>query len=258
MDARTDRWDAALYDDRHGFVHRLGAGVVDLLAPQPGERILDLGCGTGPLTRRIADAGADVIGVDASPAMVERARAAYPDLHFDVADATTMAFERPFDAIFSNAVLHWVRPPEAAIARMFSALRPGGRVVLEMGGRGNVAGVLAAAAAGGREVRVDLIAPLDVNYFPSIGEYAGLLEAGGFAVELAMLFDRPTPLEGAEGLRDWLRMFRPAAVEAVPPERHEHFFAAAERAAQDALFRDGQWQADYRRLRVRAVRPAAD
>ena len=251
-----DQWDPGLYDDRHAFVHQLGVGVVDLLAPQPGERVLDLGCGTGPLTRRIADAGADVVGVDASPAMVGRARAAYPDLRFDVADATTMAFDRPFDAIFSNAVLHWVRPPEAAVARMFAALRPGGRLVLEMGGRGNVATVLAAAAAAGRDVGVDLSASLDVNYFPSVGQYASLLEAGGFAVELAMLFDRPTPLDGGEaGLGNWVRMFRPGAVEAVLDVDRTAFFAAVDWHGRDRLYRDEQWHADYRRLRVRAVRP---
>jgi trans-aconitate methyltransferase len=250
-----DRWDAALYDDRHAFVHRMADGLVDLLAPRLGERILDLGCGTGPLAKQIADAGADPLGVDASPAMVAKARSAYPDLRFEVADATTMAFPRPFDAIFSNAVLHWVRPPAAAIERMVAALLPGGRLVLEMGGRGNVAAVLAAAAAAGRDVGLDLSAALDVNYFPSVGEYAGLLEAGGFEVELAMLFDRPTPLEGGtSGLRDWLRMFRPGAVEAVPESDGDRFFDAADRHARDQLFHDGRWFADYRRLRVRARR----
>ncbi len=251
-----DRWDAALYDDRHAFVHQMAAGVIDLLAPQSGERILDLGCGTGPLTQQIADHGADVLGVDASPAMVERARASYPGLSFDVADATTMAFDRPFDAVFSNAVLHWVKPPAAAVARMFAALRPGGRLVLEMGGHGNVAAVLAAAAAAGREVGLDLSALLDVNYFPTLGQYAALLEAGGFAVELAMLFDRPTPLDGDAGLLNWLQMFRPAALDAIPADRRDAFVAALEGRARGTLFRNGGWHADYRRLRIRAVRPA--
>ena len=254
MTAVADRWDAKLYDDRHAFVAKLGAGVVDLLAPRPGERILDVGCGTGTLTRLLADARADVVGVDASPAMVERARAAFPDLRFDVADATTMAFDRPFDAVFSNAVLHWVRPPEMAVARLFAALRPGGRLVLEMGGRGNVAAVLAAIAAAGRDVGVDLSSLLEVNYFPSVGEYASLLEAGGFAVELAMLFDRPTVLDGDAGLADWVRMFRPAAVGAVGDRAA--FLAALDLHGRSTLYRDGRWWADYRRLRVRAVRPA--
>ncbi len=254
--ATRDQWDAKLYDDRHAFVHQLGAGVVELLAPQPGERILDLGCGTGPLTKQIADVGADVLGVDASPAMVERARAAFPGLHFDVADATTMAFDRPFDAIFSNAVLHWVRPPEAAIARMFATLRPGGRLVLEMGGHGNVAAVLAAITAAGRDVGVDLSAEVDINYFPSIGAYASLLEAGGFAVELAMLFDRPTPLDGERGLLEWARMFRPAVLDRIGGQEQQFGDRLAVRGDAAVLWRKGLWHADYRRLRIRAVRPA--
>jgi trans-aconitate methyltransferase len=249
----TDRWDAGLYDDRHAFVHRMGAGVVELLAPQPGERILDLGCGTGPLTRAIADAGADVLGVDASPAMIEKARASYPNVRFEVADATTMAFDRPFDAIFSNAVLHWVKPPAAAIGRMFAALRPGGRLVLEMGGRGNVAAVLAAIVAAGRDVGVDLSTEVDINYFPSIGEYATLLEAGGFAVELAMLFDRPTPLDGDRGLLDWARMFRPAIFDRVGGRLDDFADRLELHGRGSGLVRDGRWFADYRRLRVKAV-----
>ncbi len=253
----TDRWDAALYDDRHAFVHRMAGGLVDLLDPRPGERILDLGCGTGPLARRLADAGADVVGVDSSPAMVERARAAYPDLRFDVADATTMAFDRPFDALFSNAVLHWVRPPEAAVDRMFAALRPGGRLVLEMGGRGNVAAVLAAITAAGRDVGLDLSAEVDVNYFPSISQYTSVLEAGGFEVESAMLFDRPTPLDGNRPLLHWASMFRPAAMARVDPYDHDFADCLELHAEAAGLLRGGDWVADYRRLRVRAVRPAA-
>jgi trans-aconitate methyltransferase len=256
MDARSDRWDAALYDNRHAFVHQMAAGVVELLAPRQGERILDLGCGTGPLTKQIADAGAEVLGIDASPAMVERARATYPGLTFEVADATTMAFERQFDAIFSNAVLHWVRPPEGAVARMFAALRPGGRLVLEMGGHGNVAAVLAAVTAAGRDAGVDLSAEVDINYFPTIGEYASLLEAGGFSVELAMLFDRPTPLEGPRALLHWVEMFRPTVYARLDQYGHDFADYLELHATAAGLLRDGRWVADYRRLRVRAVRPA--
>ena len=253
MTTPDDRWDATLYDDRHAFVAQLGAGVVELLAPRAGERILDVGCGTGSLTKRIADARAEVVGVDASAAMVERARAAFPSMRFDVADATTMAFDRPFDAIFSNAALHWVRPPEAAVARMAAAVRPGGRLVLEMGGRGNVAGVLAAVVAAGADVGVDLSAEAHVNYFPSVGEYASLLEAGGFAVELAVLFDRPTPLDTG-GLREWVQMFRPNAIGAVPEPGRPAFLDAVERHGRATLFDGQRWRADYRRLRVRAFR----
>src|SRR5215475_211624 len=131
MSTNRDRWDATLYDGSHGFVHRLGAGVVELLDPKPGERVLDVGCGTGHLTKKIADAGATALGVDASAAMIAEARRNFPDLRFEIASATEMRFQQPFDAVFSNAALHWVRPPEAAVARMYEALRPGGRFVIE-------------------------------------------------------------------------------------------------------------------------------
>src|SRR5437763_12042671 len=164
MSTHRDRWDATLYDDRHGFVHRLGAGVVDLLDAKPGERVLDVGCGTGHLTKKIAEAGASVVGVDASPAMIAEARRNFPDLKFEIADAAAMRFDQSFDAVFSNAALHWVRPPEAAVARMYEVLRPGGRLVIEMGGKGNVRRVLDAAAAAGRAVGVALDPVLYVNY----------------------------------------------------------------------------------------------
>lgn len=252
----TDQWNPRLYDAKHSFVNELAGGLVELLAPQKGERILDLGCGTGALARKIADAGAIVLGVDSSAAMIEQARKNYPGLNFEVTDALTMRFDDPFDAIFSNAALHWIKPPQAVAQRMFAALRPCGRLVLEMGGKGNVSVLLNAAVEAGRSVGLDLSPPVEINYFPSVGEYAGLLETAGFAVTFASLFDRLTPLsDGDQGLRNWLRMFRPQAVEAVPAELHETFFSAMEATCKVRLFRDGVWHADYRRLRVTASRP---
>jgi trans-aconitate methyltransferase len=249
-----DRWNPNLYDDRHAFVHKMGAGVIELLAPQPGERILDLGCGTGHLTRQIADVAAEVVGVDRSPSMVAEASRLFPGIRFEVADATTMVFDRPFDAVFSNAALHWVRPPEAAIARVHAALVPGGRFVLEMGGIGNVATILDATDAAGCRLGLDLSALIHANYFPSMGDYTNLLDRAGFETASAMLFDRPTPLVGDTGIRDWLRMFRPAVIEAVGPARIDEFFTDVEQRVRPTLFKDGGWFADYRRLRVRAVR----
>jgi trans-aconitate 2-methyltransferase len=249
-----DRWNAALYDDRHAFVHQMGKGLVHLLDPQPGERILDLGCGTGHLTRQIAAIAAEVIGVDSSPAMVAEATRLFPGIGFEVADATTFVSDRRFDAVFSNAVLHWVRPPEAAIARVHAALKPGGRFVLEMGGIGNVATVLNAADAAAKQLGLDLSPLIHANYFPSPGQYTNLLDRAGFETQSAVLFDRPTPLTGDAGIRDWLRMFRPAVVESIGPTRIDGFFADVEQRTRPTLFTDGVWFADYRRLRVLAIR----
>lgn len=128
-----------LYDQKHGFITHFGTDLLPLLEPQPGERILDLGCGTGHLTAQIAGAGADVIGIDHSPEMVAQARAAYPEFRFQQADAADFTFDTPFDAVFSNATLHWIPAQEAVIACVWRALKPGGRFVVEFGGKGNVA-----------------------------------------------------------------------------------------------------------------------
>jgi len=253
--AGTDNWNAGLYDRAHAFVYHAATDLVDLLAPQPGERVLDLGCGTGPLTQRIATAGAVVIGIDASPAMIDAARVAFPKLDFEVADARTYRCETPMDAVFSNATLHWVRPPAEAVETVWLALRPGGRLVAEFGGQGNVLAVRNAIGAALREMGID---PTGLNpwYFPSPGEYATLLEARGFEVSQISLFPRFTKLEGSDGLRNWVSMFGATLLKMIPDDRRDAFLARVEELARPALFRDGTWHADYRRLRVVAVRPA--
>src|SRR5579871_2784441 len=132
------KWNASLYDDKHNFVFKYGEDVVQLLAPGQGERILDIGCGTGYLTSLIAQAGARVVGIDNSNSMVQKAQAVYPDLDFRLMSASDFHFNDPFDAIFSNATLHWVLEKEKAIDCIYHNLKPGGRLVLEMGGKGNV------------------------------------------------------------------------------------------------------------------------
>ncbi len=246
------RWDAGLYDDKHSFVWEHGAALLDLLAVQPGERVLDLGCGTGHLTARIAAAGAEVVGIDSSAAMVEQARRSYPDLRFEVADARDFSFAEPFDAVFSNAVLHWITEPERVVACVRRALRPSGRFVAEFGGGGNVKAIIAALDTAARRLGVGSF-PCPW-YYPSLGEYAALLERNGFEVTFAVLFDRPTPLEGEQGLRDWVRMFAADFVAGLAPERREDLLRLVEEEARPSLYQDGKWVADYRRLRVVARR----
>jgi trans-aconitate 2-methyltransferase len=250
-------WDANLYQSSHAFVWQKAADLLEMLAPQSGERVLDVGCGTGQLTAQIAGRGAEVVGIDRSPEMIERAKHNYPNMRIEVSDATTFTVDAPFDAVFSNATLHWVKPPEAAVARIWDALRPGGRFVAEFGGKGNVARVSDAMRKALREVAGLDFDALSPWYYPGIAEYAGVLERQGFDVTFATLFDRPTPLEGAgAGLRNWVRMFGGALLGHVDTAKHDAVLETIERHARDTLYRDGKWTADYRRLRVAARRPA--
>ena len=244
------KWDAALYDDKHSFVWRLAAGVLELLDAQPGERILDLGCGTGHLTAKIAEAGAHVLGVDRSPEMIRQAKERYPSLRFEVMDAREIALNENFDAVFSNATLHWINEPKRVIVSIKNLLRSGGRFVAEFGGKGNTGELLMAVQHAWAKLGLAGPAP-HPWYYPSVAEYAGLLEQQGFEVTHATLFDRPTPLDdGERGLRNWLEMFGSAFVEGLPEAARERLLVEIERELRPKLFHDDHWVMDYRRLRV--------
>jgi len=225
-------WNATRYDEFCSFVTNYGAALLTLLDPKPGERILDLGCGTGHLTNDIAKSGATVVGIDSSPDMIAKASAAYPEIPFVVENGTSFRTDEPFDAVFSNAALHWMKPPEAVVQTIASALKPGGRFVAEFGGKGNVRSV------------TDVLGS-HPWYYPSVGEYATLLERHGIDVETAALFPRPTPIEGESALHDWFKMFYAAPLIDGRFEQIEH-------ALRPKLYRDGTWYMDYVRLRITA------
>ena len=247
-------WDPELYDRNHGFVTHFGIDLLPLLDPQPGERILDLGCGTGHLTAQIAESGADVIGLDSSPEMVAGARAAYPDLSFQPGDAANFSFATPFDAIFSNAALHWIPTPEAVIACVWRALKPGGRFVAEFGGKGNAATLISGLFGALRAF--DQPVPKRLPwYFPSPAEYATLLEVQGFRVAHLAYFERTAPLDGPGAIGNFLHVFTPEYLEYVPAEEQADFIAAVEDRLRPVLYRDGEWWMDYMRLHVLAIRP---
>jgi trans-aconitate methyltransferase len=245
-------WNPALYDQKHAFIFEYGRGLLSVLAPREGEHILDLGCGTGHLTQAIAASGARVLGIDSSPEMIEQARITYPDIEFLVADARTFSFPYLFDAVFSNAALHWIPEAERVVEHIAIALRPGGRFVAEFGGRGNVASITNALQEAMRE-----IAGVKVEsgwYFPSIGTYTALLEKHGLAVQSAVLFDRPTKLEeSTHGLRNWLTMFCAGMLVDLPDAMKQRVIEHVEASLRPGLFKDGNWFADYRRLRVVAI-----
>ncbi|NER81829.1 MAG: methyltransferase domain-containing protein [Leptolyngbya sp. SIO1D8] len=247
-------WQPNFYQDKHSFVWQLGQGVLDLLNPRPGEHILDLGCGTGQLTQAIADRGATVIGLDADPAMISTAQQNFPSISFSVADAREFSLATPVDAIFSNAVFHWIPEQTAVIARLWAALKPGGRLAVEFGGKGNMAGVITAIAAA-RDTLGYGAASASAWYFPTISEYTSLLEHQGFEVTFASLFDRPTPLNGEAGLTNWLHMFGRKFLTDLSPEQQAELLRETEDKARPKLYEGGQWWADYRRIRVLAHKP---
>ena len=240
-------WDAQRYQQRHSYVYEYGQAVLDLLAPQAAERILDLGCGSGQLTAAIAASGAKITGIDASLEMLTEARAHFPALVFVQADAAQFAFHEPFDAIFSNAVLHWVKDAAGVARSIHGALKPGGRFVAEFGGRGNVQSVLNAIQT--------VLGPVESPwYFPSIGEYATLLEQHGLQPRRALLIDRPTRVEGEDGMEDWLAVFARSFVEHLDEADRKKIWHDVAARLRPTNYNNGVWTVDYVRLRVVAVK----
>lgn len=236
--------DGDAYEASHGFVWELGADVVSWLDPQPGERILDLGCGGGQLTGALADAGADVTGVDLLPDLIERAARRRPEVEWVVGDLATIDLGRRFDAVFSNAALHWVEDPEAAIASVRRHLDTGGRFVAEFGGRGNCDRLIEA-------IRIAHPDPAVAHpwWFPDEAELTDLLRREGLEVDVVRRFERPTPLP--DGPAAWVRAFAGWALDGSGDEAR--FLADVERAAEDVLGGGPDWTADYVRIRVRAT-----
>ena len=248
-------WNANLYDAKHDFVWKYGSDVVSLLDPRAGERILDLGCGTGHLTAQIAESGATVTGVDRSAEMVAAARLAYPNLKFEIADAANLAFREEFDAVFSNATLHWIHEPELVLQGVWKALRPGGRFVAEFGGKKNIRAMQHAFDLALVELGAAKAGEVNPWYYPSVSEYSTLAERNGFEVRFITLFDRPTGLaDGAAGLRNWIIMFGTDFLAKAGEVKREEFLGRVEEILRPKLFRDGQWWADYRRLRLVAYK----
>ncbi|MSP12055.1 MAG: methyltransferase domain-containing protein [Chloroflexi bacterium] len=248
-------WHGPAYDANHPYIWKFGASVVDLLAPQPGERILDLGCGTGHLTQQIAQSGAEVVGLDAAPGMIEQARKNYPDLQFVLGDGADFQFPQSFDAVFSNAALHWIKKSAQVVACVAAALEPGGRFVAEFGGKGNITSVVSAISTAMEQMGYPVAAAVNPWYFPSLGEYAALVEGHGLSVTFATLFDRPTPVEdGAAGMQHWLEMFGQSFLAAMPPDRRMDCIHLVEELLRPVLFQDDTWIVDYRRLRIVAIK----
>jgi trans-aconitate methyltransferase len=252
MSDERQHWDPERYAANARFVSDLGMPVVDLLAPKPGERVLDLGCGDGALTVKLIDLGCRVIAVDGSAEQVEAARALGIDARVERAER--MPFQNEFDAVFSNAVLHWVKDADAALAGVYRALRAGGRFAAELGGYGCVNHIRTALHAGLAGRGVDP-ARFDPWYFPSDAEYGARLRAAGFEIRSIALFPRPTPLPG--DVTGWLETFaQPFLAALVESERPAFLAEVRERLRPVLSDAYAAWTADYVRLRLLAVKPS--
>lgn len=250
----ASRWSPDDYAANAAFVPALGAAALALLDPKPGEAILDLGCGDGVLTERIVAAGARVIGVDSSAEMVEAARKRGIEAH--VADGEALDFHGQFDAVFTNAALHWMLDPEAVATGVFRALAPGGRFVGEMGGEGNIA-VLRGAIREELAARGHPVPPVDPQWYPGVEEFRGIYARAGFTDIVAEIIPRETDLP--HGVAPWVKTFRTGWLDAarVPEDEQDEVAAGAERRAAARLRRpDGSWFADYVRLRFTMRKPS--
>lgn len=246
----TQQWNVQDYQKFASFVPQLGQPLLDLLQPKPGEKVLDLGCGDGVLTEKLVQAGCIVTGIDSSTQMVEEAKAR--GLNAMLMDARELVFseEQQFNAVFSNAVLHWVKEPEKAVEGIARALKPQGRFVAEFGGKGNVHTIEEALIK-----TVESLYPdgrsLSPWYYPAPDEYQAILEKHRFQVETIALIPRPTPLPN--GMKGWLKTFAGPFLAPFAQSLHEHLLDEAEKLMKPTLCdKEGNWHADYVRLRISA------
>jgi len=255
MPNKTQKWNSTLYNNKHAFVYQFGEELIQILEPKENERILDLGCGSGQLTAKISEIAKEVIGMDKSPEIIADAQSKFSKIEFIVADAASFSFTDKFDAIFSNAALHWVTDYENAIHCMYANLKENGRIVLEFGGKGNVQRII-------NQLRISLKnrgykkqSALRLWYFPSIGEYTTQLEKAGFKVIMAQHFDRPTELSDENsGITDWLSMFAEGFFENVSFEDKLEIKKEVQNEVQSVCLINGKWFADYKRIRIVAIK----
>lgn len=247
------KWDADNYTNNFDFVHKYGKDMLSLLEIRPQMRVLDLGCGNGELTKKISDLGAKVIGVDSSKELLSIAKSNYPSLEFLHQDATQLQLDEPVDAVFSNAVFHWI--PEAQqdqlLGHVFATLVDGGQLVFEFGGYGNNQLIHLALEKSFAARKLNYQMPF---YFPTIAQYSARLEKAGFKVCEMKLFDRLTALKGEDGLADWIKMFVKIPFQGISANLANEIIDEAVESLKEALYQNEKWYADYVRIRGKAIR----
>ena len=248
------KWDANKYSSDFSFVHQYGNSLMDLIDGNNCGTVLDLGCGNGALSKVMHDKGYDVTGIDASKELLDIAKKNYPDIQFIEADATNFSLKEPVDIVFSNAVFHWINREyqQDMLKCVYEVLKENGQFVFEFGGYGNNQLIHRALGEIFSKYKYTYEMPF---YFPTISEYATLLENAGFRVTYATLFDRPTELKGANGLKDWINMFVKTPFSVINNEDEKRMIIDKTISnLQEILYIDGKWYADYVRIRMKAIR----
>lgn len=248
------KWDADKYTADFSFVHQYGNGVIELIDANKNSSVLDLGCGNGALTKTLQEKGYLVKGLDSSNDLLEIAKEKYPDIEFLHGDATNFVLSESVDVVFSNAVFHWINQElqQDMLKCVYNALKKNGQFVFEFGGYGNTQLIHSALETIFSEYGYYYEMPC---YFPTISEYAALLENAGFRVKYAVLFDRPTELKGENGLKDWINMFVKTPFLVVESEQvKEAIIDKAAEVLRSELYIDSKWYADYVRIRMKAIR----
>jgi len=248
------QWDAKLYDHAHRFVSEYGQSALALLNPQPNEFILDLGCGTGDMTQQLYEQKVKVVGIDNSKQMIMQAKEKYPDIHFEIKDILELDYDSQFDAVFSNAVLHWIKQPRQALKQIYASLKTGGRFVAEFGGQDNVQKVTNCLIQTRKELGYAFDESSFPWYFPSIGNYTSLMEHVGFKVVYATLIDRPTQLKGDDGLRNWLTMFAKHFYTDMSDQDKKEMLSRVQETLSQEIFHNNEWIVDYKRLRIKGIK----
>lgn len=246
-----NNWDSENYTNHFQFVPQYGSALLDLLTVEPGSFVVDLGCGNGALTAQLQSRGYQTLGIDASAAMLNKAKETHATLQFMQADACTFHLPEKADAVFSNAVFHWIDDQESLVKNIAENLRPGGQFVFEFGGTGCAETVHRALA---RAFQAHGLTYVNRFNFQSIGTFAPVLERHGFRVEYASLFDRPTEQDGENGLENWIHMFVGSAFDGVDAATKKAVIAQTVALCRSVLYKDGKWFVDYVRLRMKAIR----
>lgn len=248
-------WNAKLYDDKHDFVSFFGGDLISYLNPQKNENILDVGCGTGDLAQDISKSGAIVTGIDASQSMIEVAKKKYPDIFFSLQDGESFSFQSKFDAVFSNAAIHWMKNQEQVVKNCYDVLLPNGRFVAELGGENNIQSIVDAIKEASNRLSIIYEPNLFPWVFPTKEEMKKHLYKAGFNIIKIEHYKRPTPLVGEDGIRNWLEMFSENMFKNLTKNEKEAIYTECEHILRPKIYKENKWIVDYWRLRFIAEKP---